>query len=170
MNVRRTLYWSLTCGAIGYSYGRRGVWGFDAAGTYGYSIDGHWKTILNSKGADNIRKVFKLYSEISWEKLEPDFQEIFVESGMGTDVEKVTAALASDGTFGIAYFPLSRSASINLSLINASKKVNARWFDPTSGESIIVHGSPFKKENQTFTTPGNNSDGDPDWILILTSE
>jgi hypothetical protein len=170
LNTRRAQYWALTFGACGYTYGRRGVWGFDAAGSYGYILDGHWKSLLDSKGADNITKVAGLYSEIDWEKLEPDFDEKFILPVSSSDAGKITTALANDGTFGIAYFPESRSATLDLTRITVGKKVKAQWFDPTSGEYAEVTGSPFKKENRSFTTPGNNSDGDPDWVLIVSSD
>jgi len=169
LNTRRAQYWALTSGACGYTYGRRGVGGFDVANTYGYSLDGYWKTLLDSKGASDISKVVKLYSEIRWEKLEPDFIERFILSESSSDTKKVTAALANDGTFGIAYFPVSRSATFDLTRITVGEKVKAQWFDPTSGEYFTVKGSPFRKTECEFTTPGNNADGDPDWILILTS-
>jgi hypothetical protein len=146
------------------------VWGFDAAGSYGYILDGHWKSLLDSKGADNITKVAGLYSEIDWDKLEPDFDEKFILPVSSSDAGKITTALANDGTFGIAYFPESRSATLDLTRITVGKKVKAQWFDPTSGEYAEVTGSPFKKENRSFTTPGNNSDGDPDWVLIVSSD
>ena len=78
--------------------------------------------------------------------------------------------MANDGTFGIAYFPISRSATFDLTRITAGNKVEVQWFDPASGEYFTVKGSPFTKTNQEFKTPGNNSDGDPDWILILSSD
>lgn len=170
LNTRRTQYWALTYGACGYTYGRRGVWGFDALNTYSYSTDGPWKSLLDSKGANDIKRVAKLFSEIEWHKLEPDYNDNFAISGVGSGSGKTTASLAIDGTFAIAYFPLSKSTTFNLAQITAGNRVRAQWFDPTSGEYITVSGSPFVKINQEFITPGKNSDGDTDWILILISE
>jgi len=46
--------------------------------------------------------------------------------------------------------------------------VAARWYDPSSGTCMAPAGSPFANAgSQTFNTPGNNRDGDPDWVLVL---
>jgi hypothetical protein len=47
---------------------------------------------------------------------------------------------------------------------------NASWFDPTNNTLSTIAGSPFGNTGtQDFTTPGNNGDGDPDWVLVLES-
>jgi len=47
---------------------------------------------------------------------------------------------------------------------------NASWFDPTNNTFSGMEGSPFGNTGtQDFTTPGNNGDGDPDWVLVLES-
>jgi hypothetical protein len=47
---------------------------------------------------------------------------------------------------------------------------NASWFDPTNNTLSVILGSPFGNTGtQDFTTPGNNGDGDPDWVLVLES-
>jgi hypothetical protein len=46
--------------------------------------------------------------------------------------------------------------------------VTARWFDPTNGTFTATSGSPFtNSDSHEFTTPGNNSSGDSDWLLVL---
>jgi collagenase-like protein with putative collagen-binding domain len=48
--------------------------------------------------------------------------------------------------------------------------VTAKWYDPTSGNSNTIAGSPFANTgSHGFSTPGNNSAGDPDWVLLLTT-
>ena len=88
LNTRRAQYWALTYGACGYTYGRRGVWGFDVAGSYGYTLDGHWKSLLDSKGANNMTIVAGLYSETNWGKLEPDFDGKFISESGSDDMKK----------------------------------------------------------------------------------
>ena len=47
----------------------------------------------------------------------------------------------------------------------------ARWYDPSRGTYRQIAGSPFaNRGKRNFTPPGNNADGDGDWILILETE
>jgi hypothetical protein len=47
--------------------------------------------------------------------------------------------------------------------------VRAEWYDPTNGHFRQVPGSPFAAAGSAaFTAPEANSDGDPDWVLILS--
>jgi hypothetical protein len=46
--------------------------------------------------------------------------------------------------------------------------VEAHWFDPAAGKYRDVDGSPFPNVGmKQFASPGNHSDGDPDWVLLL---
>jgi Putative collagen-binding domain of a collagenase len=49
--------------------------------------------------------------------------------------------------------------------------VTAKWFDPTNGTLQTVAGSPFPNQgSHDFTTPGDNSRGDPDWVLLFQAQ
>jgi len=44
----------------------------------------------------------------------------------------------------------------------------SRWFDPSSGAFAAVPGSPLTNSGvRNFTPPGNNTDGDGGWVLVL---
>jgi hypothetical protein len=44
----------------------------------------------------------------------------------------------------------------------------ARWYDPSDGTFVSISGSPFRNSgSHNFTLPGNNHDGNPDWVLDL---
>ena len=48
--------------------------------------------------------------------------------------------------------------------------VTAQWYDPTNGKYTAISGSPFANTGtQKFATPGTNSGGDTDWVLVLTA-
>ena len=60
------------------------------------------------------------------------------------------------------------SATLTVAMTNFAGPVTARWYDPTAGTFTSISGSPFANTgSRNFTTPGNNSDGDPDWVLVL---
>jgi hypothetical protein len=47
--------------------------------------------------------------------------------------------------------------------------VTARWFDPSNAAFTAI-GSFANTGTQTFTPPGNNGDGDGDWVLVLEAD
>jgi uncharacterized repeat protein (TIGR01451 family) len=53
---------------------------------------------------------------------------------------------------------------------NLQSNITARWFDPSANTFTNIAGSPFSNTGtQNFTSPGNNSAGNPDWVLLLES-
>ena len=49
--------------------------------------------------------------------------------------------------------------------------VRGRWYDPTNGTYHTIGDSPSAASGTaTFTTPGSNSSGDDDWVLVLSPE
>src|SRR6185295_14787446 len=77
-----------------------------------------------------------------------------------------TAAMASDSSLMIAYLPSIRTVSVNMSRFSSS--VSARWYDPSSGTYSTISGSPFANAgSRNFTPPGNNSDSNGDWVLVM---
>jgi hypothetical protein len=101
----------------------------------------------------------------------------------------VTAARTPDGTLVLAYMPALRPISVDMTKL--SGPVTARWFDPSRGvyraaqghagrlgtqfwhdpadrARLIDQGPPLPNTGtRTFTPPGNNADGDGDWVLVL---
>ena len=72
----------------------------------------------------------------------------------------------SDGSLAVIYTPVSHTLTVAMG--NFAGPVTARWFDPTNATFQTVAGSPFPNSgSHNFTTPGNNSAGDPDWVLLL---
>jgi hypothetical protein len=52
-----------------------------------------------------------------------------------------------------------------------SAPATARWYDPSRGTYVAVGKSPLpNKGNHNFTPPGNNADGDGDWVLVLETK
>jgi hypothetical protein len=60
----------------------------------------------------------------------------------------------------------SRTISIDMAALAGPAR--ARWFDPAAGMFIDVPKSPFPNQGtRRFSTPGRNSGGATDWILVL---
>ena len=143
--VRLQAYQSMLGGATGQLLGNQVLWQFSTG----------WQAQLSSPGAVAETELRALFSAFSWWLLQPNGA-----SG--------NAGLASDHSFEFVYVP-SGSVTVNLGDL-AGPHITARWYDPTNGTYTSVNGSPFGSSgSQTFTTSGNNSTGDADWVLVLTS-
>ncbi|HXO06642.1 MAG TPA: putative collagen-binding domain-containing protein, partial [Solirubrobacteraceae bacterium] len=80
----------------------------------------------------------------------------------------VSAAATPDGKLALAYLPKGGTITVALSQMLAGGSTVARWYDPSNGSFTSISGSPFADTgSQKFTTPGNNSDGNSDWVLLL---
>ena len=94
-----------------------------------------------------------------------------VTGGGGTfgQPDYVTAAATSDGKVLLAYIPPgTRPSSITVDMSALRDSARAQWFDPTSGNYLEVSESPFPNTGtKSFKTPGKNSAGAGDWILLL---
>ena len=64
----------------------------------------------------------------------------------------------------MAYLPDIRKVTIDMSKL--SGQTTARWFDPSNAAFTDI-GSFANAGTQDFTPPGNNGDGDGDWVLVL---
>jgi hypothetical protein len=167
--LRREEYWSLLAGATGQVYGSGPIWPFAD----------NWKKTLDSTGAVQMAWIKALFEPRAWSNLVPDQQHKLVVAGYGTfdaashegnhyvmTSDYVTAGRTPDGRLAIAYMPSLRPLKVDLSQL--SGPVAARWYDPSRGTFSPVKGSPFPNSGQPyFIPPGNNADGDGDWLLVL---
>ena len=167
--LRREEYWSILAGACGQVYGSGPIWPFKE----------NWKSVLDSTGSVQMAWVKALFEPRAWFNLVPDQKHELVVAGYGTfDGEShegnhyvmtsdyVTAGRTPNGRLAIAYLPSLRPLKIELSRM--SGPVTARWYDPSRGTFLAISGSPFPNTGQSyFIPPGNNADGDGDWLLVL---
>jgi len=170
-NLRRQEWWTALSGAAGQLYGSYWTDRF---------ADG-WQSNLDTLGAVQFGYFGKFFTPLAWWNLVPDQSHQFVVSGNGIPYTNLsitsatgtvstdtylTAGLTSDGTLGVVYMPTVRSISVNLALFSA--QVIVQWFDPSTGVYTPVLGSPFANSgSQVFTPPGNDSDGNGDWVLLF---
>ena len=82
----------------------------------------------------------------------------------------VAAAANPDGTLLIAYIPPDHTGSITVDMTALKDKIKAYWYDPATGTSMTIAGSPFNnKTTHMFTPPGKNGSGQNDWVLMLVA-
>jgi len=173
--LRMQEYWTMLCGATGQLYGNHYTWTF-ARG---------WQTNLDTIGVAQLGYMQNLFAARKWYNLVPDQTHAFVTAGYGHFItygpaatpgrarfannDYVTAALTTDGTLGMAYLPQGGTITVDMSKLQNG--ITARWFDPSDNTFQSIAGSPLANTGtQKLTTPGRNSAGDPDWVLILETQ
>jgi hypothetical protein len=179
-------WWTMTSGATGQLYGSYFT---DAIGC-GASCQGHsggTGTIpangFNAASIDSIPVAelgyeTKLLHSIAWQNLVPDTTNTLVTSpahnatncptsGSLSGVPCVTDAWDSTNkNVAVIYDPTGVKFTVNLTQLAAGVSTVARWYDPTNGQYQSA-GTFTDTGSQTFTTPGTNSAGDTDWVLLL---
>jgi hypothetical protein len=158
--IRRNAWWAVLSGACGYCAGTR-LWRWEKS----------WRDVLQVRSTREAPHMLRLMETIPWWRLAPDVQHEFVTAVFGNwkQADYVTAAVADDGSAGVAYMPSARRITVNLSKL--SGPVAARWFDPTSGQSTSVDGSPFDNTGERdFAPPGSNAAGEGDFVLVLETQ
>jgi Protein of unknown function (DUF4038)/Putative collagen-binding domain of a collagenase len=165
--LRRQEYWTMLSGATGQFYGNRYTWQF---------IDG-WPQHVDTIGSRQLTFVTSLFARRRWFALVPDSRHRLVVAGYGSysadgDLnanDYVAAARTPDGRLAIAYLPTGRPVRVDMRTM-AGRRVQAQWYDPTSGRYSTIPGSPFAPSGtRRFTSPGRNHEGDQDWVLVLTA-
>ena len=162
--LRKQEYWALLSGAAGQLYGNHYTWQF-ASG---------WQNYLDTPGAIQMSYLEALFQTRAWYNLIPDTNHTVVTGGYGTSSSTVTvstndyamAARTADGTLVMVYLPALRTLTVDMSKL--SGPAVAQWYDPAGGSYVQISGSPFTNSgSRSFTPPGNNSDGDGGWVLLL---
>lgn len=164
--LRRQEYWTMLSGATGQLYGNHYTWTFDTG----------WQQNVNTPGVKQLQYMKDFFAARQWWDLVPDQTHAVVIAGYGTftdssslhDSDYVTAARVPDGSLVLAYSPTSTTLTVDMTEMKGL--TNARWFDPSNNTFTAIAGSPFGNTGtQGFTTPGNNGDGNSDWVLVLES-
>src|SRR5436190_2977089 len=134
----------------------------------------NWQSHLNTQAVRELGYFKSLMTSVAWYNLVPDQTHSLLTAGYGTfgdtghvgNNDCAMAAKAPDGSLAIIYTPVSHNMTVAMG--NFAGLVTARWFDPTNNTFQTVVGSPFPNTgSHNFATPGNNSAGDPDWVLLL---
>jgi hypothetical protein len=159
--IRRQAYWSILTGATGHVFGNEPIWSFSSG----------WQQSLNSQGAQDMARYASLFRTLPWWKLVPDDAHTIVTQGYGTfgSTDYVTAARSSDSDLVVAYLPSTGTQARTLTVNMASlvRPASARWYNPTTGASILIASSMANTGSRHFTTPGNNGSATNDWALVL---
>ena len=174
----REYMWGAALSAIGgVVYGHGVLWKFDTAQSPG------WIAAMQSPGAHDMRRLGALLDPMPWYRLVPSGlggMTTLVTAGGGTygtwshagslgGHDYVVAAADPQGAALVAYVPTAHTGNLTVTLATMSGSSFARWYDPTTGVSTPVAGSPFPNTGtQAFTVPAAaHADGSRDWVLVI---
>jgi hypothetical protein len=174
--IRQDAWHAISSGARGIIHGSEATWQWpstaqsDAASAWYYA-----------NNAGNIRALMESLPD--WHLLVPDTSSALVTAGRGTHASGfssgggggqyevafsdsyVTASRTPDGGSGsdLAVIYLSHATTITVDQTKMVAGYQAWWVDPITGDKTsTTAGSSYNS-----STPGNNSQGDPDWVLVL---
>jgi hypothetical protein len=162
--VRRFQWWGWLSTGGGYISGNGYVWPFRAPA---------WSNHLDTQGSRDMARLNTFIGSIAWFKLVPSglngIRTLITAGGSSvSSSDYVAAAATPDGMLMVAYVPPAHTGPIAVDMGAMSGPAQARWFDPTVGTYTSIAGSPFGNTGtHGFTTPGNNSTGNRDWVLVL---
>ena len=164
-NLRRQEWWTAFSGTTGQLY----------ASAYSWRLTGDWADNLDTVGILQFSYVKQLLAPRKWDTLVPDRAHAVLTKGFGKfskddpipDDTYAAAARSADGSLVMAYLPSVRRVTLDMTKLSGA--ATARWFDPTNAAFIDI-GSFANTGTQDFTPPGNNHDGDGDWVLVIETD
>lgn len=116
-----------------------------------------WRDAMHLPGSRQIGLGAALLRSLPWDQMAPD-----TNGFKGA----TAAAITRDGKHAMAFIHSGKTVSITPDRFPGA--VSARWFNPTTGETIAASGK--RQEGSdflVFTPPGRNAAGDADWVLVL---
>lgn len=170
--VRQDAWMALSSGARGIILGDEACWQWQSVAQAAAASNWYQKN-----NAGNIRALIE--SLPNWQNLIPDTSSALVTAGRGTHASGfasgggggqyevaftdsyVTASRTAAGDLAVIY--LSHATSITIDQSQLVAGYAAFWVDPITGaKTSTATGTTYNS-----ATPGNNSQGDPDWVLVF---
>ncbi len=164
--VRMQAYHAVLSGAFGHLFGNNPIWHFSGPGIYDAPVT--WQQALSGRGTQSMEILHRLISSLEWWRLQPDMDGSFLVGGRRDADDRAVAARSDDGAFALVYLPSGRSIELDLGQM-AGPGIAAGWYDPSSGKTTEIDGSPFSPGRVELAPPATNFAGYGDWVLKLTS-
>ncbi len=157
---RKAAYWSLTSGAVGFSYGCFGVWNWGRPVRWMPSYD--FPSALDVPSAADMKRVAEFFGRIPWWTLEPRHDLILRQGDCW--MKRMTLAKSPTGDLAVAY--LADNAAITLDMTVFPDELRGMWFNPMTGQYRTAVGASASGDRQTFVRPSEWSEA----VLLLTAE
>lgn len=161
-DVRVLAYWDMLAGSAGYTYGNNAVWQMQKEGeTFVIPTLTDWKGALQRPGAESMNYFKKFFEEIDFTKIVSNQKLILSENP--EDENQIRSAIASDGSYVIAYLAKPREVMINLTEMTGEKLVGL-WYNPRTGKKIAI---PKLKPSSSLTLQPPTRGTEDDWVLLI---
>ncbi|TQM43092.1 DUF4038 domain-containing protein [Pseudonocardia cypriaca] len=158
--LRRQMAWAVTSGSPGYFYGSDD-WEFHPG----------WEGRLDTPAVAQLGRLRQFFELLDWPALVPDESAEVIIGGRGEPVgagaevgimgsDHVTAARGGGSL--VAYVPTTRTLAVDPAKL---AQPTARWVDPADATAPAVEVA--VDPSGELTTPGRNSAGGQDWLLVL---
>lgn len=141
-DVRKSLYWAMFSGSMGYTYGHHAVWQFYDGGDeyYNGKPTCQWKEALHAPGAQQLKYFIKLTASRPFFSMFPD-NALLLHSSDTVGIKSQRVRVIRDGTRYfkdasciMVYIPYPQTITINTAVIGADK-LHIWYFNPRTGES-----------------------------------
>jgi hypothetical protein len=154
---RKAGYWSFLSGAPGLTYGCFGIWNWGRPVRWMPSYD--YETALKVQSARHMKYMSEFFHAIAWWTLEPRHDLVL---GQPDDwMQRMPLAKSASGDLAVAYLPDNAEITVNMQAFPAP--MQARWFNPITGEYQAVTGTIAVADRHTFARPA----GWQDALLLL---
>ncbi|WP_372476629.1 apiosidase-like domain-containing protein [Pseudonocardia terrae] len=125
-----------------------------------------WTEAVETDGGAQLGVLKRVLESRPYRLLEPADGAL---AGSGSTGEaRVSAAVASDGSFLVAYTPEGEDVTVDLDMLTA-ERVRASWVDPRTGEVLEVEEPVEATGKAAFEAPAATGD-ERDWVLVLDDE
>lgn len=155
--VRKSAYSAVLSGSCGFTYGANGVFQFFRGGDEYWKPRVTWQQALDWPGAVSMTHLKFVMTSVQWWKLVPN--TTMITESFGVNGQRVCSAVALDKTFGLIYFPEYVEIVVTMNVFGGT--VNARWFNPRTGE--YISGGSFQNSGSVRFLPPSG----PDYVLVL---
>ncbi|MBL0125033.1 MAG: DUF4038 domain-containing protein [Betaproteobacteria bacterium] len=151
--VRTQAFQAMLSGACGQIMGNKPVWAFDPI----------WEKSLDSHGARSMMRLRAKLEQYRWFDFHP-VSNGFLVKGEGANSERAAAALSMDERRVLVYIPTPRTVVIDAKQLKMP--IKTQWIDPAGGPP--ADGTPILSPSGVdFASPGKNSSGYGDWLLVI---
>jgi hypothetical protein len=177
--IREDMWGGVLSAVGGAVFGNNPIWDFDTG----------WQTALDATGSLDMQRMAGLLDSLPWWRMVPSgltsgafTQATLVTAGGGTfttmaspgDGESggdnwVVATGTQLGDYLLAYVPDTHTGTVTIDMSVMSGSTRARWWDPTDGTFTAIATGLSNSGTHAFTTPGTNTGGASDWVLVLDS-
>lgn len=157
-DIRKYGWTSSLLGIAGHTYGNKDIWIYTC----------FWTLAVDADGAKHFSIMKRLYDGLEWFELEPDKKgSSHIIEGLDHGEDYAPSAWKEDGSLGIVYIPSNRKLKLDGKRL--AEGIRAFWFDPTSG-FVNDMGFLYQDDIIELESPGVNSAGDEDWVLVLKTK